>query len=124
MPYPVRRGYIYQVNDAVLRLPPEEQRQVHNERRPFLVFSGDTINSDATFQVVSGFPISSSTTYRTEFDVKLATGDGNVSKKCWVRVHALQPILKTDLQDCTGKRLSDTLLEQIEAQLFRFLGSV
>ncbi|MCA4724832.1 type II toxin-antitoxin system PemK/MazF family toxin [Mycolicibacterium fortuitum] len=124
MTFPVRRGYIYQVEDKILRLPPEDKRQVHIERRPFLVFSGDVTNGDSTWPVVSGFPISSSTTYRTEFDVQLGAGDGNLSKKGWVRIHAVQPLLKTDLQDCTGKKLADTQLLQIEAQLFRFIGSL
>lgn len=124
MGYPVRRGYIYQVEDKILKLPPEDEREIHEARRPFLVFSADATNCDLGFPIVSGFPISKSTKYKTEFDVVLNCGEGNLNKKGWVRIHALQPLLKADLQDCTGKPLDADKLDQIEAQLFRFLGSL
>ncbi|TVS77002.1 type II toxin-antitoxin system PemK/MazF family toxin [Mycobacterium helveticum] len=123
-PFPIRKGYIYQVRDEILRLPPEPEREVHETRRPFLIYSGDPTNNDQSYPVVSGFPLSKSTRYRTEFDVKLAAGEGNVSEKCWVRIHALQPLLKTDLGDCGGKPLTPERMEEIEAQLFRYLDAL
>lgn len=121
MTYPVRRGYVYQVDDKLLRLPPEDERTVYTGRRPFLVLSGDATNSDSEWSVVSGFPISTSPKYKTEFDVELGPGEGGLASAGWVRIHALQPLLKTDLQDWTGMRLESNRLVEIEAQLFRFL---
>lgn len=124
MAYPIRRGYIYLVRDGVLRLPPEDAREVHSTRRPFLVLSGDTTNSDGAYLVAAGCPISKSTRFRTEFCVKVSAGEGNLPEKGWVRTHALQPVLKSDLQDCTGKALDDERIEQVVAQLERFLGVI
>lgn len=124
MTSPIRRGYIYHVRDEILRLPPEAERKTHSERRPFLVFSGDATNSDSSFVVASGFPLSTSPRYRTEFDVELSAGEGNLPKRGWVRIHALQPVLKADLEDWLGKPLLADRMEEIEAQLFRFLDAL
>lgn len=43
---PVVIGSLYLVADSKLRLLPEEQRDVHDERRRFLVLSGPETNSD------------------------------------------------------------------------------
>jgi hypothetical protein len=40
-----------------------------------------------------------------------------------VRIHALQPVLKTDLDDSSGP-VPAALVEEVEAQLFLFLDSL
>ena len=95
---PIISGGIYLVKDSLLILPSAEARAVHEERRRFVVISGDT-NTETDWPVVLGCPISSSTTHRTRFDVHLAAGEAGTAKRCWVRVPAVQPLRKVDLQD-------------------------
>src|ERR1035438_4955183 len=102
-------GSLYLVNDSKLTLPPEQERQVHEERRRFLVLSSPETNSDPEWPVVLGCPVSASTNFKTRFDVKLAYGEAGASKKCWIRVPAVQPLLKTDLEDLTGTLTADRL---------------
>jgi len=116
-------GGLYLVADSKLTLPPEEKRQIHNERRPFLVLSGSQTNSDAQWPVVLGCPVSASTLYKTRFDVKLAAHEAGTIKKCWIRVPAVQPLLKTDLEDLTGTLTQDRL-EEVQGRLLTYLGLV
>lgn len=116
-------GGIYYIADAALTLPPDSERQLHQERRPFLVLSGPDTNADPDWTVVSGCPLSSSTVYRTHLDVKLAAGEGGVTKKCWVRIHAIQPILKEDLEDRVGS-LDAVRLQEVQARLLQYLGLI
>jgi hypothetical protein len=74
-------GGLYFVADEKVTLLPREDRQVHEERRRFVVLSGDT-NSDETWPLVLGCPVSGSTSFRTRFDVKLAAGEAGTTKKC------------------------------------------
>ena len=60
MPTPVTGG-LYLVADSKLTLLPEQKRQVHDERRRFLVLSGAETNSDEKWPVVLGCPVSAST---------------------------------------------------------------
>jgi len=122
MPAPVTGG-LYMVADSKLTLLPEEQRQVHDERRRFLVLSGLETNSDENWPVVLGCPVSASTRYRTRFDVQLAYGEAGVTKKCWIRIPANQPLLKADLEDLTGNLTADRL-EEAQARLLEYLGLV
>ena len=92
-----RPGDIFYVEDKSLSLPPEDDREVHDRRRPCLVLSCAEKNSQRNWPIVLVAPISSSTTRRTEYCVKLSQGEGNVAKKCWVRVPAIQPVAKTDM---------------------------
>ena len=117
---PIVSGGIYLVEDGVLRLPSGEARTVHSERRRFVVISGVT-NTEAAWPVVLGCPISGSTTHRTRFDVHLAAGEAGTSKRCWVRVPAVQPLRKVDLQDLTGE-LDASRLEELYARLLDYLG--
>lgn len=115
------RGGIYNVPDVGLTLPPESTRgDAHKTARPFLVMSADAKNVDPNWPTVVGCPLSTSTTYKTQFDVKLAAGAGNVPKKCWVRVPAIQPIAKEDLGDKLGELPGDLLFD-VEAGIAEYL---
>ena len=96
---------------------------MHDERRPFVVLSDSRFNSDLDWQVVIGCPASSSTQSRTELCVRLAAGEANVPKKCWIRVPALQPIPKAALQDLTGT-LSEDKLNELEMRVLQYLGFI
>jgi mRNA-degrading endonuclease toxin of MazEF toxin-antitoxin module len=111
------------VADSKLTLLPKEERQVHDERRRFVLLSGAETTSDEGWPVVLGCPVSGSTRYRTRFDVKLAYGEAGVTKKCWVRVPGAQPLLKADLEDLTGT-LSAERLEEVQARLLEYLGLI
>jgi hypothetical protein len=39
-------GGLYLVADSKLTLPPEDEREIHDERRRFLVLSGSETNSE------------------------------------------------------------------------------
>ena len=115
-------GGLYLVADQKITLLPREERQVHEERRRFLVLSGDT-NSEQEWPVVLGCPVSASTGFRTRFDVKLAAGEAGTTKKCWIRVPATQPLLKADLEDLTGTLHADRL-QEVQARLLHYLGLI
>ena len=66
-------------------------------------------------------PISSSTARKTGYCVKLNAGEGGLVKKGWVRVIAVQPLLKSDLQDRLGVVPAERL-EEVQARLFQYLG--
>lgn len=114
-------GGIYYVKDDTVSLPPNDDRDVHAERRPVVVLSGPTSNSFGGWPFVLAAPISSSTSRKTKYCVKLGAGEGGVSKKCWVRIVAIQPLLKADLQDRLGV-LTGERLEEIQARLFEYMG--
>lgn len=117
----IKRGGIFNIPDAKLTLPPESQRgEVHKSARPFLVISSDEKNLDANWPTVVGCPISSSTKFKTQFDIKLAAGTANLPKKCWVRVPAIQPISKDDLAHYLGELPEDEMLD-VEASLVEYL---
>jgi mRNA-degrading endonuclease toxin of MazEF toxin-antitoxin module len=116
-------GGVYLIKDELIRLLPEEKREVHVTRRPAVVISGPATNGEAEWPVVLVCPISGSTTHRTRYDVQLAAGQGGATKKCWIRVPAVQPLLKTHLQDRAGI-LDERLLSQVQARLAQYLGLV
>ena len=70
-----------------------------------------------------GCPVSKSTSYKTQFDVRLASGEAGVTQKCWIRIPAIQPLLKTDLEDRTGT-LAAERLEEVQAPLLEYLGLI
>ncbi|WP_165970594.1 type II toxin-antitoxin system PemK/MazF family toxin [Actinomadura sp. 6K520] len=121
MPGPYVAGGIYLVPDKSLRLIPAEQRDVHDERRPVVIVTGADSNGDPDWPFVLACPISGSTRRRTRFDVQLSHGQGGVTKKCWIRIPAVQPLMKTDLQDRTGV-LDEELLTQLQGRLAQYLG--
>ena len=49
---------------------------VHKERRPLVILTSNESILDPNFPIVTGCPISSSTNFRTSFDVKLPAGEG------------------------------------------------
>lgn len=116
-------GGLYLVVDSKLTLLPSEERQVHDERRPFIVLSGSATNSQGDWPVVLGCPVSGSTRYKTRFDVRLAAGEAGATKKCWIRIPAAQPLLKGDLQDRTGT-LTAVRLQEVQARLLEYLGLI
>lgn len=116
----VTAGGVYYVTDDKLRLIPDETRQLHDHRRPALVVSGFTANSDPGWPFVVVCPISGSTTHKTKFDVQLAAGQGGVLKKCWVRIPAMQPIMKDRIEDRMGT-VDGRVLSQVQARLAQYL---
>ncbi len=116
-------GGIYYVLDTQIRLPPDGEREIHDSRRPFVVLSTSLKNNDPGWPVVLGCPISSSTKFYTEFCVKLGAGQAGMPKKTWIRVPALQPLAKSDLQDHIGL-LTPELLETLQARVLQYIGLV
>lgn len=116
-------GALYLVSDKAISMPPEDTRNLHQERRYFLVLSGSDSNSDPTWPIVFGCPLSSARDFNTIYDVKLAAGEGNVVKKCWVRVTLAQPLAKADLQDRAGT-LTASRLEEVQAKLLWYMGMI
>lgn len=117
----VRSGGVYLVADSKIKLLPAEERQTHAERRRFVVLSCPAVNSDPKWISVTGCPISGSTRFRTRFDVQLGYGEAGVTKKCWIRVSAIQSLHKTDIEDLTGT-LSGDRLGEVQARLLQYLG--
>ena len=83
--------------------------------------NNDVVNSNQGWPLALVAPISSSTSLKTGLCVRLSAGEANLPKKCWVRVVAVQPLMKTDLQDRLGF-LSAERLEEVQARLFQYLG--
>lgn len=121
MTLPVIVGGIYLVNDRAIQMPPEDKRNLHTTRRSFLVLSGTDTNTDPKWPIVFGCPLSTAHTFVSKFDVKIPFGEGNVNKKCWVRIPLAQPLTKADLQDHTGV-LSASRLEEVQAHLVWYMG--
>lgn len=118
---PVVVGGIYFVRDDHIRLVPRDDRPATYERRPVLVISGPETNSDTSWEFVLVCLVSSSTSRKTKFCVKIAAGDGNLSKKAWVRVPAVQPMEKSHLEDHTGI-IPEDRLEAVQARLVEYMG--
>ncbi|MDG4803738.1 MULTISPECIES: type II toxin-antitoxin system PemK/MazF family toxin [Micromonospora] len=119
---PVVQGGIYWVTDTDISLPPNHDRKTH-PRRPVVVLTGPDTNSHAGWRFVLVAPISSESTRKTVYCVKLSAGEGNVASKCWVRVPAVQPLMKDQLTDMIGI-LPAQRLEEIQARLWQYLGLV
>ncbi|MCA1673501.1 MAG: type II toxin-antitoxin system PemK/MazF family toxin, partial [Actinobacteria bacterium] len=114
-------GAVYYGRDRDLTLPPNDDRQYHDQRRPVSVISGSETNSDASWGFVLMALISSSTSHKTRFCVRLAAGAANLPKKGWVRVSAVQPLMKSQLGDQTGIVTADKLAE-VHARLLQYMG--
>lgn len=128
-PTEYRAGAVYWVGDDELMLPGTESRQVHSERRPAVVISdqrqahGTNALNEKEWPSVLVIPISSSTSYKTRFDVKISAGEANLPKKGWARVPAAQAIDKSRLTDMLGHVTAETL-DQITGQLLNYLGLI
>lgn len=96
------------------------ERVVHATRRPVVVVTGPDSNSDRSWPFLLVCPLSTSTSRKTRYDVQLAAGQGNVTKRTWIRIPAVQPFMKSSLQDFQGQ-LDARVLSQIQAQ---YLGLV
>ena len=120
---PVQLGGIYLVADEPLVMPPHARRTIHTTRRPVVVLSGDNSNSDPDWEFVLVAPLSTTPHFKTKFCVAIPKGEGNVSKDTWVRVPAVQPIMKDDLQDQSGVLLAPRI-EQIQASLLVYAGII
>lgn len=114
-------GGVYLVADDTISLPPDSAREYHDERRPFVIVSGQESNDNPAWPLVLGCPMSSSTTHKTQFCVKLAAGEANCPKKTWIRVPAIQPLEKKALGDHTGP-LPDEKLELLRARVLQYMG--
>lgn len=117
---PVIVGGLYLVADHKIALPPDEERVFHQERRRFVVLTSADTNDAPEWPTVLGAPLSASTRYRTRFDVKIAAGEAGTTKKCWIRIPAVQPLKKSDLEDLTGV-LSDQRLWEARARLVHYI---
>ena len=118
----VQPGALYFVEDETLLLLPREDRKLHDTRRPVVVVSGAQVNANADWPFVLCCPLSTSTTRKTEFCVPLS-GQEAVGKKTWGRVPAIQPIMKSDLQDFIHEVPEHKRLE-IQARIVQYLGIV
>jgi mRNA-degrading endonuclease toxin of MazEF toxin-antitoxin module len=124
-----RAGAVYYVGDENLMLPGEQTRRVHSERRPVVILSdqaqthGTNALHENEWPSVLAVPISSSTSYKTRFDVKIPAGEANLPKKGWARVPATQALDKAALTDMLGQVRPETL-DAITAQLLNYLGLI
>ena len=114
-------GGVYLVADDAISLPPDSAREYHDERRPFVIISGQDSNDNPAWPLVLGCPMSGSTRQKTKFCVKLAAGEANCVKKTWIRVPAIQPLEKNALGDHTGM-LPDEKLESLRARVLQYMG--
>lgn len=122
MTEPIRRGHIFWVPDSTIRLPPNDKRDFHRQR-PFLVLSNDTKNTETTWPIVFGCPLSTSDEHATEFDVPLPKGAGGVPYDCYVLVVLAQAIAKSKLRDRTGQ-LDANVMEEIIARQLEYQGII
>ena len=122
-PIAIRRGSVYYVADDAIKLVPDEGNRQQHDRRPVLVVSGDRTNADPAWPIVLIMPISTSAKKATEHCVALATGEGGVSKDCWVRTTAIQPIEKRLIQDMLGRLLANKL-EIVDAKLANYMDAL
>ncbi len=122
-------GSIYYLPDQEVRLPGNEERVLHVERRPVLIISdqndihGNNRAPSDEWPSVLVVPISHSTKFRTKFDVRIAAAEGNLGKKGWARIPAVQLVDKELLQDMTGQVETGTL-DAVTAQLLDYLGVI
>ena len=114
-------GGVYFVKDELITLLPEEDREAHEERRPVVVLSGSKTNDDAVWRTVLCCPISGSTSRKTAYCVALAYGEANMTKKCWIRVPAIQPLMKDHLEDYVGA-LPPEKLRLLHLRLVQYMG--
>lgn len=120
MTVPIRLGGLYWVPDSAVSLPPQtlKERNLH-PRRPFLVISNDTVNTDDGWPVVLGFPLTTSHEFATSFCVSLAKGVCSLPQQCWVQVPLLQPLAKSKLLEYAGP-LPANLVEEVKLRLVTY----
>jgi mRNA-degrading endonuclease toxin of MazEF toxin-antitoxin module len=123
MPRPsVLTGGMYYVEDSLIRFPGEGAgRTPHVERRVVVVISGAATASDTGWPFVVVCPFSSQTKLKTRFCVPIPADQAPSLKKTWVRVPALSPLAKTDLQDFI-QPLSEDRFREVQARVAQYLG--
>lgn len=121
---PIRRGAVYWIPDTSVNLPPNAgpTRKI-KPKRPFLVISNDKQNDEAGWPVVLGFPLTTSDEFRSEFDVALKKGAGDLPEDCTVRVVLLQPIAKTKIGPRIGQLPANTVQECV-ARALDYMGAL
>lgn len=122
MTMPPRKGGVFLVQDRLINLPPDATRNLHSQRYVIIV-SGNDPNSNANWPLVLAVPASTQSTLRTQYCVTLAQGTGNLPKKCWARVVAVQPIAKSDLGDYTGQ-IPPATMTLLEQNLLAYMGLI
>lgn len=113
-------GGVYTVIDEKIRLLPAGERYKH-PTRPFLVLSPTAIMQDDAWPVVVGCPLSTSDKWHTEYDVEILKGVAGLESNSWVRVPAIQPIEKDDLDFFKGQ-VPGNLLVQVRASIAAYCG--
>lgn len=117
----VRLGDVYDVDDDLLLMLPENERSFYASR-PFVVLN-DIGNDQANWPVVLGCPISSSARSTTAFCIRLLAGEAGMDRASWIRVAALQPMEKADLvPSCHRGRLPPRRLAEVRGSILYYLG--
>ena len=122
-------GCISKVKDDRIRLPDNEKRQLHKEKRSVIVVSdqngahGSNSYPSSLWPSVWVVPISTSKRDVTVFDVEIPFGEGGMNKAAWARVPALQVMDKDALEDMSGP-VSLDILDQITAMILDYLGII
>jgi mRNA-degrading endonuclease toxin of MazEF toxin-antitoxin module len=122
MSMPPRKGGVFLVNDRLINLPPDDARNYHGQRYVIIV-SGNGPNSNGNWPLVLAVPASTQSTLKTQYCVTLAQGTGNLPKKCWARVVAVQPIAKADLGDYAGE-IPASMMTLLEQNLLAYMGLI
>lgn len=122
MKSPIRKGGVYWVSDSCLTLPPNDARDI-KPKRPVIVVSGDETNENPGWPIVLVVPVSTSPNLKTEFCLQLGAGTGNLPRKGWARVVAVQPLTKDEIQDMMGI-LPSAMVAILEENLFAYMDLV
>ncbi|MEO8528949.1 MAG: type II toxin-antitoxin system PemK/MazF family toxin [Pseudolysinimonas sp.] len=121
---PIRRGGIYLVPDTSVNFPPRTLKDRNiKRRRPFLVLSNDATNTDESWLIVLGFPLSTSKDFRSEFDIELSAAIEGLTEDCWVQVAMLQPLAKAKLVTRLGQ-VPASEMERVVTNLARYSGLI
>lgn len=103
LPRQFAAGSLHWMADVLLKLPGDGQQRTQHPRRIVLIVSdqnqahGTNALPSSTWPSVLAVPISSATTGRTRFDVRISAGEGNLERRSWARVPALQVVDKDHL---------------------------
>lgn len=124
MSVPIRLGNLYWVPDTAVSLPPQtlKERTVH-PKRPFLVVSNDTVNTDVHWPIVLGFPLTTSHEFATSFCVNLPKGSCALPEESWVQVPLLQPLAKEKLREWVGP-LPANEMETVRVRLVQYTENI
>lgn len=82
--------------------------------------SGDAHNTDESWPIVLGFPLSTAIEFKSELDVELEAGQAGLPERCWVRIEMMQPMPKEKLRERAGQ-LEARVVEECMARLLGYL---